>query len=151
MAKTLKILCANGVNLDLLGTREPVVYGTANLKDLEAMLRKELATYAKAAKIDLVFFQTNDEAEMLKTLSDSKADGILINPAAWTHTSVALADRLKGLGIPFVEVHISNISAREEYRKQSYSASAAAGVVYGFGLDSYLIGLLGLIRTLTRP
>ena len=147
---TPKVLIANGVNLDLLGQREPEFYGARGLGDLEAYLRKHAPPMAKQIGldgVDLQFFQSNNEAEFLSKIS-LPCDGILINPAAWTHTSLALADRLKALGVPFVEVHISNIAGREAFRHHSYSAPHAAGVVYGLGFDSYMAGLWGLLSRL---
>lgn len=138
----LRILVANGVNLDLLGQREPGVYGKGTLADLEAHVRA-LAPEGVA----LTFFQTNDEALFLAKISDGW-DGAVINPGAWTHTSLALADRLKGLALPFVEVHLSNTMAREEFRHRSYSAPHAAGIVIGLGFDSYVAGLTGLVAKL---
>lgn len=149
MVKSVKILVANGVNLDLLGQREQEIYGSFTLKDLQNFLLKESAKFAKLfgmQKVELEFFQTNVEAEFLEKLSFSKCNGFLINPGAWTHTSIALGDRLAGLKLKFVEVHISNISAREEFRNKSFSAPYAGGVVYGLGIDSYAVGLYGLIK-----
>ncbi len=151
-AKPWQILVANGVNLDLLGRREPAVYGSANLSQLEQQLRvsaPELARVAGGRGVALTFFQSNDEAAFLNELS-AGWDGALINPGAWTHTSLALADRLKGLALPFVEVHISNVAGREAFRQQSFSAPHAVGVVHGFGLSSYEAGLLGLLRHLAK-
>jgi len=145
-----KILIANGVNLDLLGSREVKIYGKSNLQDLEKLVLQEVPGLIQSTKydsIDLHFFQTNSEVELFDKISQNW-DGILINPGAWTHTSVALADRLKGLGVKYVEVHLSNISNREEFRKQSYSAPHACGVIYGLGFDSYIVGLLALLRKL---
>lgn len=121
--KKPKILIANGVNLDLLGSREVDVYGKSSLKDLEKYIGNlipNLLQVSAFSEIDLHFFQSNSEPEFLDKISE-EWDGILINPGAWTHTSLALADRLKGLGVTFVEVHLTNISNREEFRKHSYS------------------------------
>jgi 3-dehydroquinate dehydratase-2 len=148
-----QILVAHGVNLDLLGRREPDVYGRTTLAELEAELEAAAEGAARMAGLSngcgLAFFQSNDETTFLERLGDGW-DGILINPGAWTHTSLALADRLLGLGVPYVEVHLSNLAAREEFRQKSYSAAGAAGVVYGFGVDSYVVGLVGLLRALKR-
>jgi 3-dehydroquinate dehydratase II len=148
--KKPKLLIANGVNLDLLGTREVEIYGGNNLQSLEALIKSKVNELAKIAGFegcDLNFFQSNDEALFLETLSKGW-DGAIINPAAWTHTSLALADRLKAIDLPFVEVHISNLAQREEFRKHSHTACHAKGVVYGLGFDSYLSGLLGLLLSL---
>jgi 3-dehydroquinate dehydratase-2 len=154
MAKTLSILCANGVNLDLLGQREANIYGNFDLAALEKELRKLLPDVVKLSggkEIKLEFMQSNDESEFFEKLSASTADGFMINAGAWTHTSLALADRLRAISKPFVEVHISNISAREEFRKHSFTAPHAAGVTYGFGMDSYVVALVGLARALQNP
>ena len=138
----LRILVASGVNLDLLGRREPEIYGRATLADVEALLRADAPEGT-----DLTFFQTNDEAQYLARLGDGW-DGAVLNPGAWTHTSLALADRLAGLGLPFVEAHLSNLHKREAFRQHSYAAAHAVGIVQGFGIDSYRLALLGLVRYL---
>ena len=148
-----RVLVANGVNLDLLGRREPHIYGQKGLDGLEAAVRSSAPTLAKAAGLagcNLTFFQSNDEAAFLSQL-DQNWDGILINPGAWTHTSLALADRLRALETPFVEVHLSNVAAREPFRHRSYSAPYARGVVHGLGLNSYLAGLFGLLLDIALP
>lgn len=145
--RELRILVANGVNLDLLGTREPEIYGTATLADLERGLANVAADVAVAAGVPacrLDFFQSNDETTFLSKFDDGY-DGALINPGAWTHTSLALADRLKGLGLPYVEVHISNLAGREDFRQRSFTAPGAQGIVQGFGLTSYRVALYGLL------
>jgi 3-dehydroquinate dehydratase II len=147
MARSLKILVANGVNLDLLGKRQQEIYGAESLKDLERFLSQQGPKVCQSlglGALDLQFFQTNVESEMLHKL-DEKFDGVVLNPAAWTHTSVALRDRLAGTKVNFVEVHISNLYNREEFRQKSLTAPLATGVVFGFGLDGYLIGLTGLL------
>jgi len=141
-----RILVVHGVNLDLLGRREPDVYGKTTLKEIDAQLVKaapEIARIAGLSGIDLQTFQTNDEAALFAELT-KPWDGVVINPGAWTHTSLALADRLKGLALPYVEVHLSNVAAREEFRRHSFTAAAAAGCVHGLGAESYLAGLFGL-------
>lgn len=148
----LKILIANGVNLDLLGRREPHIYGKHTLADVEARLRAVSVTLAKTFQLPTVhlhFFQSNHEGLFLDELSKGW-DGALINAGAWTHTSLALADRLVALQLPFVEVHLSNLSKREEFRQHSYAAPHAAGVVYGFGVESYVAALSGLYATLQK-
>lgn len=150
--KKVKILIANGPNLDLLGIREPDIYGNMTLIDIEKALKKfcdRLKSVFSGLDPELVFFQTNDEAIMLKEISKNW-DGAVINPAAWTHTSLALADRLAALRLPFVEVHISNLANREDFRKRSFTATHALGVCYGMGVDSYLSGLTGILRYLER-
>lgn len=148
--KKLNILVANGVNLDLLGSREPEIYGEATLKTVEDMIRREVSNIESefGLKIDLSFYQTNNESDFLAKVAGAW-DGILLNPGAWTHTSLALADRLVGVGTAFVEVHISNTAAREDFRKHSYTAPNSSGVVYGFGIYSYLLGIRGLVQIIT--
>lgn len=139
---TRNILIANGVNLDLLGRREPTIYGKQDLEALEILLRQ----YEKdqSGRVSLSFFQSNEEAAFLAKLSEGW-DGIVLNPGAWTHTSLALADRLAGLAVPFVEVHISNLSSREPFRQHSYCAPYACGIVSGFGFIGYRVALEGLL------
>ncbi|MEZ4742698.1 MAG: type II 3-dehydroquinate dehydratase [Bdellovibrionota bacterium] len=142
-----RILIANGVNLDLLGKREPDIYGAFTLPQVEKTIENSTKGLAKLVGFDAIqlsFFQSNQEGEFFAKISQNW-DGILINPGAWSHTSLALADRLKAVNIPYVEVHLSNISAREPIRHKSLCASSAAGVVYGLGLDSYLTGLYALL------
>ena len=130
-----KIAILNGPNLDRLGKREPEIYGKATLADLERALVSEFA--AKAA---LEFFQSNHEGaiiDRIAALSDAKFDGLVINGGALTHTSVALRDALLGAHIPAVEVHISNIYKREEFRHESLTAPACVAVISGLGLDGY--------------
>lgn len=145
-----RILVAQGVNLDLLGRRETDIYGQLSPSALEA----EIQAFAVAVQplypslaFSLSFFQTNHEGLFLDELSRDW-DGIIINPGAWTHQSLALGDRLRGLGTPFIEVHLSNIAAREAYRHHSYSAPHARGVVYGLGVGSYKAALVGLLAIL---
>jgi 3-dehydroquinate dehydratase-2 len=147
-----RILVASGVNLDLLGRREPGIYGKETLDEIEAMLRDAAPGLAELAGVptpELEFYQTNDEEAYLKKLDEGFA-GAVLNPGAWTHTSLALADRLKALALPYVEVHLSNLAGREDFRKHSYAAPGAAGVVHGFGGDSYRLGLLGLLIRLAK-
>lgn len=147
-----RILIAQGVNLDLLGTREPDIYGSDTLQSIEAMLRVQSPTLAAMHGIsepELHFEQTNDEGTFLNLLSRDW-DGALINAGAWTHTSLALADRLAGLKLPFVEVHLSNLSRRESFRHTSYAAPHAVGVCYGFGALSYASALCGLYGFFAR-
>ncbi len=147
MKAKVHILIANGVNLDLLGKREPAIYGTKGLADLENYMiqhKDGLARITDRAGVDLSFFQSNDEAAFFDQLAQP-FDGAVINPGAWTHTSLALADRLAGLALPFVEVHLSSLAQREKIRQTSLTAAHALGVVYGLGFDSYLAGLLGLL------
>lgn len=144
-----KILVANGVNLDLLGTRPQSIYGHRNLSDLQNYVFKEVNILQETldSKIDLTFFQSNEEHSFLQKISEGW-DGAVLNPAAWTHTSLALADRLEALQLPFVEVHLSQLARRESFRQHSYSSKHAVGVIYGFGFDSYILGLHAILRHL---
>ncbi|TVP46894.1 MAG: 3-dehydroquinate dehydratase [Gemmatimonadales bacterium] len=133
----------HGPNLQLLGTREPEVYGRATLDDVNGALRDLAAELG----VDLDFFQSNHEGALVDWLVEAtpRVNGFLVNAAGLTHTSVVLRDALVGVGHPFVEVHMSNTAAREPFRHRSLLADRAAGVVYGFGLESYLLGLRGLV------
>lgn len=147
----VKILIANGVNLDLLGQRQVDIYGRATLNDLQETLQneaKQLSTWT-GTPVELDFFQSNHEGVWLDRLTEPW-DGAIINPGAWTHTSLALGDRLASINRPYIEVHLSNLSRREPFRRKSYSAPYALGVVYGFGLGSYTTALYGLLRHLTK-
>jgi len=142
----VKIAVVHGPNLGRLGMREPEVYGTATLADVDQALQ----ALARELDAEVETFQSNHEGrivDFLEQIADA-ADGVLINPGGLTHTSVVLRDALAGLGVPFVEVHLSNTAARERFRRHSYLAPVAVGVVYGFGPDSYLLGLRGLVSRL---
>lgn len=145
----MRIAIIHGPNLRLLGRREPEVYGSATLEEIDDALL-ELGEELGAA---VETFQSNSEGQLLDHCEElmDRVDGIVINPAAYTHTSVALRDGLAAVGLPFVEVHLSNTSARERFRKHSYLAPMAVGTVQGFGKESYLLGLRGLIAHLRRP
>lgn len=149
-AKPIQILIANGVNLDLLGQRETTIYGSKNLLDLENHLEERKTIFEKifSKKITITFFQSNKEGDFLNAISRKKWSGLVINPGAWTHTSLALADRLSGLNIPYVEVHLSNIYKREKIRQKSLIAPNAFGTVCGMGFLSYETGLYSLISML---
>jgi 3-dehydroquinate dehydratase-2 len=143
----VKVAVIHGPNLRLLGKREPEVYGSHTLDDVNASLRS-LATELGA---ELETFQSNHEGELLDFIETAaqRVDGFLINPGAFTHTSVALRDALTGVDRPFVECHLSNTAGRERFRRHSYLAPVALGVVYGFGVQSYLLGLRGLLAHLS--
>ncbi len=142
----MKIGVIHGPNLRLLGKREPEVYGTQTLDDVNRML----AVSAEELGVTLETFQSNHEGELLDFIERAAAgvEGFLINPGAFTHTSIALRDALVGVERPFVEVHLSNTAGRERFRRRSYLSGVAAGVVYGFGVQSYLLGLRGLVARL---
>ena len=144
----MKILVINGPNLNILGTREPEIYGINSLENIN----NELDCFKNTLdeNIELEFFQSNHEGELIDKLQSSNANGIIINPAGYTHTSVALADCLKGINIPAVEVHISNINSREEFRKTSITAPSCIGQISGFGKESYKLGLIGLYQYLKK-
>jgi 3-dehydroquinate dehydratase II len=139
-----KILIVHGPNLNLLGKREPAVYGTATL----AEINKQLQQKAKALKVAVVTFQSNHEGEIIDTLQKQAAalSGILINPGAFTHYSLAIRDCLAAIALPVVEVHLSNIYRREDFRHTSVIAPVAVGQVAGFGAQSYLHGLELLVN-----
>jgi 3-dehydroquinate dehydratase-2 len=141
MPKTVYVL--NGPNLNLLGTREPEKYGRATLKDVDKLCR---AT-AKRHGLSVIFRQTNHEGEMVDWIQearDKKAAGVIINAGAYTHTSVAILDALVTLTAPIIEVHITNIHARERFRQRSYVSKAARAMVCGFGIDGYALAVTGL-------
>lgn len=144
----MRIAVINGPNLNLLGTREPEIYGTLTLGEIEQRLR------AVGDEIDaeLTFTQLNGEGELVEAIHElrGKVDGALVNAGAYSHTSLAIRDALAGVAVPFVEVHMSNIYAREPQRRRSALADAAVGVVCGFGADSYDMALRGLVRHLTK-
>lgn len=142
-----KILVLHGPNLNLLGTREPDTYGRTTLAAIDA----ELAGLAAAGGHALESFQSNAEHALIERVHAAAHDGtafILINPAAFTHTSVALRDALLGVAIPFIELHLSNVHAREPFRHHSYLADAAVGVIAGFGADSYRLALRAALARL---
>ena len=149
MGHEMKILVIHGPNLQLLGTRQPDVYGTQKLEDINAALEAK----AKAFGAQLTIVQSNHEGEIVERIGKAKGafDGLLINPAAYTHTSVAIRDAVEGSTLPAVEVHLSNIYAREAFRHQSLIAPVCRGQVSGFGLASYLLGLEALIGCLKQP
>ncbi|WP_251978506.1 type II 3-dehydroquinate dehydratase [Salinicola avicenniae] len=135
-----RLLVLNGPNLNLLGTREPAVYGTTTLEDI----RLRLTERALAAGHQLDWLQSNAEHELVERVHAARLEGIdfiLLNPAAFTHTSVALRDALTGVDIPFIELHLSNVHAREPFRTHSYFTDVARGVIAGFGADSYTLAL----------
>ncbi|HKY62253.1 MAG TPA: type II 3-dehydroquinate dehydratase [bacterium] len=143
-----KILVIHGPNLNLLGLREPEVYGAVTQRDID----RSLQVIAKEENLSLKIFQSNSEGALVDAIQQAAGsyDGILINPAAYTHTSVALRDAVAAVGLPVVEVHLSNIYKREEFRHHSFIAPVAVGQVSGFGAYSYVLGLYGLIQEIDR-
>jgi 3-dehydroquinate dehydratase-2 len=143
----VRIAVLNGPNLNLLGIREPELYGSETLAEIEAAVRVQAATLG----VECVWTQTNHEGELVEAIQGlrGKADGALINAAAFTHTSLAVRDAVLAVGVPFVEIHLSNIFAREPERRRSLLADLALGIVAGFGAESYRLGLDGLVRRLT--
>ncbi len=132
----MKILVLNGPNLNMLGIREPAIYGSGTYADLQALIR----AHAAERQVDVSFFQSNHEGALVDAIQqayDDKVDGIIFNPAAYTHTSVALLDALKAVGIPTVEVHISDVSSREDFRQVSFVRAACVATVAGKGFAGY--------------
>ncbi|HRI15061.1 MAG TPA: type II 3-dehydroquinate dehydratase [Verrucomicrobiota bacterium] len=135
----MNVLFLNGPNLNLLGTRQPEIYGRTTLADIERRVRAE----AVQLEVEVEFRQTNHEGQMVEWLQDAKGkfDAIVLNAAAFTHTSVAVRDAIVAVGLPVIEVHLSNIHAREEFRRRSLIAGVCRGQISGFGATSYLLGL----------
>ena len=145
----MKVLVLNGPNLGQLGTREPEIYGSATHDDLV----DACTSTGKELGLEIEVRQTDDEATYLKWLHEAAAqdgpDALVLNPAAWTHTSVAVRDAASSLAVPYVEVHLSNPLSREEFRHTSYTAAKAVGIIAGFGVDSYRLALSALAKHLS--
>jgi len=141
-----RVLVIHGCNLNLLGTREPEIYGKTTLDEID----RQIAALAERFGLEVSFLQSNHEGEVIEAIQNApgSADGIIINPAGWTTTSVGILDAIKGVGLPAVEVHLSNIHTREEFRRRSVVAPAAIGQICGFGPLSYLLALRGLAQRL---
>jgi len=139
MARDKNILVLNGPNLNLLGTRQPEIYGKTTLAHIE----KKLGALARELGVKIDFRQSNSEGELVTWIQQAagKFGAIVINPAAYTHTSLAMRDAIAALGIPTIEIHLSNIYRRESFRHHSYIAEVAVGQIAGFGVESYLLGL----------
>ena len=142
----MKILIINGVNMNMLGFREPEKYGSMTLKDLE----KDLYTYSFKLGVDIETFQSNFEGEIVEKIHSAKDnfDGIVINAGAYTHTSVAIRDAISAVNLPTVEVHMTNIYKREEFRHHSYLAPVCIGQISGFGVNSYKLGLNAIVNSI---
>ena len=144
-----KILVINGPNLNLLGKREVEIYGKTSLKDIES----ETKEYAKNNDLEVEFKQSNEESEMINWIQScmkNNYNGLLINAGAYTHTSIAIFDALKAIKIPIVEIHLSNIHKREEFRKKSYISEIADGVIFGFGSYSYILAVMAIKNLLKK-
>lgn len=148
MSTKFNVLLLNGPNLNMLGKREPEIYGSASLDDIVCQLKKS----AIDKNINLTHLQSNAEHELLDTIhsAHNKIDFIIINPAAFTHTSVALRDALLSVSIPFIEVHLSNVHAREKFRHHSYLSDVAVGVICGLGTNGYEYALNAAYSLLTK-
>lgn len=146
--KKMSILIIHGPNLNMLGKREPDIYGATTLGEIDTALEAK----AKELGVEITTYQSNSEGEIVSTIQDamSKFDGIVINPGAYTHTSVAIRDAILSSGLPVVEVHISNIYKREDFRQKSFVSGVALGVISGFGINSYFLGLSALLEHLNN-
>jgi len=145
---TKKILVLNGPNLNLLGKRQPEIYGRSTLPDIENQVR----ALAKEIGVEIDFRQSNSEAELVTWIQEAegKFGALVINPAAYTHTSLAMRDAISAVGIPTVEIHLSNIHKREPFRHHSYIAEVAVGQIAGFGVNSYLLGLRAAFESIQK-
>ena len=143
-----KIIIINGPNLNLLGNREDNIYGTESLDDIELKCQKK----GKDLKLEIDFFQSNNEGEIINKIHevDKSYDGLIINPAAFTHSSIAILDSLRAISKPKIEVHLSNIYSREEYRKKSITSEAVDGLICGFGGKSYILGIEAIAKLIYK-
>ena len=144
MAQKINVLILNGPNLNLLGTRQPEIYGNLTLTEIEEKVR----ALANELAVDIEFRQSNSEGELVTWIQQApeKFAAIVINPAAYTHTSLAMRDAISAVGVPVVEIHLSNIHKREQFRHHSYIAEVAVGQIAGFGAESYLLGLRAAVN-----
>ncbi|WP_295147422.1 type II 3-dehydroquinate dehydratase [uncultured Campylobacter sp.] len=142
--KNLKIMVIQGPNINVLGLREPGIYGSMRMEDIHAQMK----IVADQNSVDIDFFQSNLEGEIVDKIQEclGEADGIIINPAAYTHTSIAIRDALSAVNLPVIEVHISNIYRREEFRHKSLVAAVAAGQIAGFGPVGYHLAMIGMLQ-----
>jgi 3-dehydroquinate dehydratase-2 len=148
MAAAKKILVLNGPNLNLLGKRQPEIYGSLTL----AEINQRIEALAKELGVEVAFRQSNSEGELVGWIQQAPDEfgAIVINPGAYTHSSIAMRDAITAAGIPAIEVHISNIYRREEFRRHSFIAGAAVGQIAGFGVNSYLLGLRAAVEQLSK-
>lgn len=144
MEKNFKIMVIQGPNINLLGTREPNIYGVMKMEDIHSQMK----LFAEQNGIDIEFFQSNLEGEIVDKIQEcfGEIDGIIINPAAYTHTSIAIRDALSAVNLPVIEVHISNIHRREEFRQKSMIAPVTAGQIIGFGPVGYHLAMIGMLQ-----
>lgn len=147
-----KILALNGPNLNLLGTREPDIYGNLTLSDIAKLINDEIKKFK--LNIEIVWFQTNSEDELVKkihslSLSEEQYSGLIFNPGAYSHYSIAILDALKSVSVPKIEVHISNTHKREEFRNKKISAMAADGIIEGLGYQGYFLAALAISNKIT--
>ena len=144
MKKLIYIL--NGPNLNLLGEREPEIYGSSSIDDIKNLTEE----FVKSKSVEIIFKQSNHEGELIELIHDArkKSHGLIINPAGYTHTSVAIYDALLSLNVPIIEVHISNIYKREKFRHSSYVSMAADSVISGFGIDGYIFALESMLKNI---
>ena len=143
-----KIIIINGPNLNLLGSRETNIYGKVSLKDIENISKEK----CKELNIDLFFYQSNNEGELINMIqsSEKEYDGLIINPAAFTHTSVALLDSLRAISKPKIEIHLSNIYNREDYRKKSITSEGVDGIICGLGSLSYVLAIEAIYKLINK-
>ena len=139
-----RILIINGPNLNLLGSRENKIYGNLTLEDIKKKCQKTGENH----NIEIQFFQSNTEGDIIDKIQqvEDKYDGLIINPAAFTHTSIAILDSLRAISKPVIEIHLSNIYSREEYRKKSITSEGVDGLICGFGSESYILGIEAMIK-----
>lgn len=144
----MNIMVLHGPNLHLLGVREPNIYGSQTLEEINVLIQKK----AEALNVEVEIMQANDEGALVERIGRAKGtcDGILLNAAAYTHTSIAIRDAVSAVGVPCVEVHLSNTAAREDFRRISYVSGVSVGQVAGFGADSYVLALEGLVNYIRK-